>query len=429
VPSGRLAAIKRAGWGLGDQAFSSLTNFALGVFVARTVGPQDFGAFSLAFATYLVAMGVSRAVAIEPLTIRYSACSEDEWRAAAARGTGAAAVAGILTGLVCLAAGLMADGALGQAFVGLAIFLPGLLIQDSWRFAFFALGRGRSALVNDAVWAAVLFPLLGLVAYTGERSVIWPVLAWGCAASTAAIVGAFQGGVIPRPLLARSWWREHRDIAPHYIGEFVSLTGARQLGIFGVGGVAGLVAVGALRAGQILLGPMKVLFMGIHLVAIPEAARMLKAGNRLTRAMVALSAVLTTVGFAGGLFLVFLPDQFGNALLRDTWAPAQPVLLPLTFVVGGSGAVTGAVVGLRALAASSRSFRARGVMSALELALMIGGAVIGGAVGAAWGSAAATWLGVLVWWIQFRGAQTPASEALPGPAPAYQVGWSGDDPA
>ena len=38
----------RAGWGLIDQAFSSLTNFALGILIARTVPIAEFGAFSLA---------------------------------------------------------------------------------------------------------------------------------------------------------------------------------------------------------------------------------------------------------------------------------------------------------------------------------------------------------------------------------------------
>ena len=50
---------RRAGWGVADQALSSLTNFAVGVFVARQLGPTEFGAFSLAFATYLLALNAS----------------------------------------------------------------------------------------------------------------------------------------------------------------------------------------------------------------------------------------------------------------------------------------------------------------------------------------------------------------------------------
>ena len=38
----------RLSWGLGDQAVSSLTNFAVGVFVAHGLGVGAFGIFSLA---------------------------------------------------------------------------------------------------------------------------------------------------------------------------------------------------------------------------------------------------------------------------------------------------------------------------------------------------------------------------------------------
>ena len=39
-----------AGWAIADQAFSSLTNFALGLVVERETDAAGFGAFSLGFA-------------------------------------------------------------------------------------------------------------------------------------------------------------------------------------------------------------------------------------------------------------------------------------------------------------------------------------------------------------------------------------------
>lgn len=48
------------GWGVGDQALSSLTNFALGLITARTVTAYEFGAFSLAFATFTAGLGLAR---------------------------------------------------------------------------------------------------------------------------------------------------------------------------------------------------------------------------------------------------------------------------------------------------------------------------------------------------------------------------------
>ena len=45
-------AIRRLSWGLADQAVSSLTNFAVSMYVIRTLGAAQFGAFSLAYVTY-----------------------------------------------------------------------------------------------------------------------------------------------------------------------------------------------------------------------------------------------------------------------------------------------------------------------------------------------------------------------------------------
>ena len=38
-------AVRRLGWGVADQAVSSLTNFAVSIYVARTLGAVQFGAF------------------------------------------------------------------------------------------------------------------------------------------------------------------------------------------------------------------------------------------------------------------------------------------------------------------------------------------------------------------------------------------------
>ena len=45
--------VGRLSWGVADQALSSLTNFAVGIVVARSLGIRELGAFSIAFATYL----------------------------------------------------------------------------------------------------------------------------------------------------------------------------------------------------------------------------------------------------------------------------------------------------------------------------------------------------------------------------------------
>ena len=43
-------ATRRAGWGVADQALSSLTNFGLAVVLARGLTAEGFGAASITFA-------------------------------------------------------------------------------------------------------------------------------------------------------------------------------------------------------------------------------------------------------------------------------------------------------------------------------------------------------------------------------------------
>ena len=43
----------------------------------------------------------------------------------------------------------------GTRFLALGVGLPGLMLQDSYRFAFFAAGKGGLAFVNDTVWGVL----------------------------------------------------------------------------------------------------------------------------------------------------------------------------------------------------------------------------------------------------------------------------------
>jgi O-antigen/teichoic acid export membrane protein len=81
------SAAGRFGWGLADQAVCSLTNFALSILVARSVHPEDFGAFTLAFAVYLFVLGLSRALGTDPLAVRFSNSSREDFRRASCMST------------------------------------------------------------------------------------------------------------------------------------------------------------------------------------------------------------------------------------------------------------------------------------------------------------------------------------------------------
>jgi O-antigen/teichoic acid export membrane protein len=406
VKTGRwLRVARRTGWGISDQAFSSLTNFVLGVTVARSLGPRDLGAFGLAFATYVIGLSIEQTLASEPLLVRYSGVESHALKDAARSSSGTALIAGMLIGGVCLVIGWATSGALSQAFIALGVSLPGLLVQDSLRMIFFASRRGQHALINDVIWALVMFPALFILLSSGRGSVFWLTLAWGGAANAAAVIGTLQAGLVPHPSRTAGWLREHRDIAPRFLAEMMALSGTRQLSQFGIAASAGLVAVGAIRAAQLLLNALQILSQGIGLVALPEAVRIGRASVRPLKKMVwVICAALVATTFVWGAVLVLLPPSLGRAILGLSWHAAKDLFVPLTLVQAAGGAIAAAVIGLRALVAARRSLRARLLVSLLQVAGAIGGAAAAGALGAAWGLAIAGWVGAVVFWRQFNRA-------------------------
>jgi hypothetical protein len=393
--------VRRLGWGLADQALSSLTNFALAVMVARTVSTGGLGAFGLAFTTYTVTLGACRAICSEPLSVRYSAVAPDDWTDGTRTSTGTAIVLGVLAGTGCVGAGFALAGALKMPLIALGACMPGLIVQDTWRSAFFCQMRGSRAFLNDFVWGVAQFTLVGAVLISDHRSTPWFVLAWGVAANVAAIAGCVQAGLLPSPLHTVRWLSRQRDLAPRYLVEFVARNAAQSGAMYSTAAFAGLAAAGALRGAQVALGPLNILNMGITAPAITEAVRLQRRSPRRMLHMVGLlGVVLVTMFTAWGVAMYFLPASIGHILLKKSWEPAHSVVLAYTAVMAASGMLTAATVGLRAMAAAKRSLRARIVTGILAVSGGTFGAATAGAEGAAIGLAAGLWLGGIQWWIQ-----------------------------
>ncbi|MEV6942815.1 hypothetical protein AB0N07_12605 [Streptomyces sp. NPDC051172] len=401
--SAKRALVGRLSWGLADQAASSVSNFAVGIYVARSLGVTAFGVFSLAWVTYGVVLNVSRGLSTDPLVVRFSGVSDVSWRGAVARSTGTALGVGTAMGAVCLLAGLGLGGRLGPAFACLGVMMPGLLLQDAWRFGFFAAGNGRKAFVNDVVWGVALVPAMVVAAHVGSVAAF--VLAWGASAAVAAVYGCLQSGIRPRMAEARGWLREQRDLGYRYLVENVSLSGASQLRAYGLGAIVGVGAVGAVRGAELLMGPFLAVLMGLSLVTVPEAARVLRqAPHRLGPFCLRLGGGQAVAALLWGGALLLMPDRLGDLALGDVWRSSSHLIVAITFSVAGAGLGTGAAAGLRALGAARRSLRCQLFASACYVGGGLGGAAVAGTVGSAWGVAAATVSGSAVWWLQLRSA-------------------------
>ncbi|MFI1359003.1 hypothetical protein ACH4TV_36370 [Streptomyces sp. NPDC020898] len=401
--SARRAVVGRLSWGLADQAASSMTNFAVGIYVARSLGVTAFGVFGLAWVTYGVVLSVSRGLATDPLVVRFSGVPDASWRGAVARSSGTALGVGGAIGAVCLAIGLALGGSVGSAFACLGVMLPGLLLQDAWRYSFFAAGNGRKAFVNDLVWGVALVPAMVVAAHAGSVAAF--VLAWGASAAVAAVYGCFQSGIRPRMTAARQWLHEQRDLSYRYLVENVGVSGASQLRAYGLGVIVGVGAVGAVRGAELLLGPFLAVLMGLSLVTVAEAARVLRrAPHRLATFCLLLGAGQAVAALLWGAALLLVPDRLGEFVLGGVWSSASELIVPATLGVAGAGLGTGAAAGLRALGAARRSLRSQLFASSFYVGGGLGGAAVAGTVGSAWGVAAATVCSSAVWWLQLRSA-------------------------
>ncbi len=161
------------------------------------------------------------------------------------------------------------------------------------------------------------------------------------------------------------------------------------------GFILGLAAVGYLQASVTLMGPMTILFLGMGLVTIPEGARALRRSHRHLRIFcVLVSAGLTVAELGWGLILlVAVPRGLGSAVARSHLAADLPARATADLLPHGPGAWAPArAPACTPLGAAKRSLRYRTDTAAISSAFTLGGAVVWGVKGAAFGMAVGAWI-------------------------------------
>lgn len=396
---------RRIAWSIVDQALSSLTNFSIGIIVARESSARGFGAFGIAFTTYLLAMGVSRALCTDALVIRFSADGTYGRWGATRDATGAALALSAVSAGACAVAAITLGGDLRAPLLVLALALPGMMLQDAYRFSFFALGTPRKAAANDLAWAIGQLVAFGAVFAWAEPTPTNLIACWGGSATVAALLAPVQGGVVPRPSHAANWIRLHLDLGGLYLVDFLAVLGSVQITVYGLGVVEGLREAGSLRAAWLLLGPLNSLYAATLIAAVPEGVRISAGtGEDVRRMCRFLAVVLTGIALGWVTVLTLMPDPLGTSILGDSWVGAERILLVLGLALSAVGVVFAADTGLRALANAKRGLRARLTMLPLTILGGLGGAIVAGEMGAVSGLLAANCIGSGLFWFQFSRA-------------------------
>lgn len=415
---------------MSDQGVSSLSNVVVAVFVARSVSAEDFGAFGLATVAYLIITGISRALIGEPFLSRFSHVETEQRRRLLPDLLGGALVVSGVCAVAVAVLALVLSGAAAGAMMALAVALPVLVVQDVLRYACIV-DRPGSALANDVAWLVAVVVALAY-APTGVGA-SWFVAAWGLTAGVGVVVGlVMERSTLAFPHPVR-WLVDTRAVGGRFLGEFFAGQAVSQVAMGGVGAIAGLGALGAVRASQVYYGPANTVHLGVYLVVVPDGAKLRGDPVRLKRLFRRTSLLLVAIAAGAMVVGVALPDSIGRMLLDESWPGASELMIPMGLAMMAGGAMSGGFDGVRALGDAEASLRARLLGVPGQLIFPLVGAYADGAVGFVFGLALGRLVAAGFWWgtflelLRHEGPEgADQSPRLPDEAPLAVSGTSDD---
>lgn len=262
---------------LADQAMISGVNFLTSILLARTLGPKDFGAYTLAWFVVLFVSSLQFALISAPML----SIGSKQSRLRAPRYFGSvfaqqtifATLSFVVVLLGAWLCGIfLPDWQTGTIALPLALATALYQMRDFVRRYLFTCSRFAAALVFDVATYGIQIGLLGWLAFRGHLEFSDPL--WIVVIS--AVIGLF--GIAPLigrislhfvhfRVVLRRHWKFSRWLGASAILQVIS----SQVFLIISGIILGTAAVGALRASQNLLGMAQIMFFGLQNV-IPVRA-------------------------------------------------------------------------------------------------------------------------------------------------------------
>jgi O-antigen/teichoic acid export membrane protein len=317
-------ASKRALITTADQGFSSLSNFAVGVVVARIAGPVGLGGFSLAYAFWLVLAALHRSLITDPMAIENDAVQHDA-EERTRLGFASEVTMGVATAILLLVIGIPLYAA-GQRTFGLALlavspWLPFLLLQDYWRWTGFMRRQPGKSLANDTVFNIIQGILFALLWVSHTHSIVFVIGSWGAGSVAGAVYGLWQFKTTPKLRDGIKGLRARWELSKWLAGNSLFGWASSQASVLLAGFILGPAGLGALRASQTLVqGPALVLIQAGGSVGLPEASRSL--ADRGWAGLKKVSIVISGAGMISVAIVGTAVFILGGPLLKWTYGPA-----------------------------------------------------------------------------------------------------------
>ncbi|MEX2551630.1 MAG: hypothetical protein WD627_01315 [Actinomycetota bacterium] len=389
-----------------DYGLYSLTNFVLGIAVARVANLAVFGVFALLFQLCNFSLVMIRAALGETWLVTQTGTGPERTPLptafAFALGLG-------LVPVFVLVAALLTDLTNHLEMVlAMAAILPALIAQDTHRFVCFASRNPWRAVFSDTSWlvtqvATLVCMALGILPNTPA----WAALAWTIGAYAGLLTIGARSHLRPGLIVPGfNWWRSKRRVGQHLAVETLGSSMVGPLIAIGLFMMGKDVALGVLRAASTLFSPILVFAQGMRTALTRWTAHDRLKGPRGARFLLATTSLVW-----GGV--LFTAPSVGKIILGGLWGPSirQIVLLEAAARIGlASAAIDSACLRKRAATFTAAAI---GIWSG---GLVVSAALLGSMVddffGAAVGTAAAYALGAAVW--RYHCARTRVSSSLPG---------------
>jgi O-antigen/teichoic acid export membrane protein len=371
-----------------DQGLFAASNFAINVALARWLAPDAYGAFTTAYATFLILATVHTAVLAEPLIIfgakkyrdtlpsYFAVLQRAHWLLTGLLSALLAAFGAVLT--------LTNQGELGRAFFALAIATPLILLQWLTRRASYVRIGPHLAVSGGALYMTVLAGAGYLLVRYGWMSSVTALLLMGGGSAISALWIRYALGMgrpHPDPALRRSVVEDHWTYGRWAIG--TGFLGALMLNIYYIvmPAARGLESAATLRALSNFVLPAMQAFYALAVPAVPALVRVRhlpQVGQTLRRLMwlygVGAFVYWLAIGLAHRPLVHWL---YGDKYLADSGLLWLLALLPFT-----SAGVSVFESGLRALERSADICRAYVLAVVVSIVVGVPAAIVGDTLGA-----------------------------------------------
>ena len=402
-------------WTVVDQALSSLGNFVAGFYAAHVLSPAEFGVFALLQVSYVLALGVCRSLFSEVALVSETTSTPTRRHLGSIDCVTMAATVGGFIGIATLVATVGAS----PWVVAIAVLGIGVaLIQDAVRLVQISTRNGRAAALNDALWLVALLAAIPVL-HTMAGPTAWNIAAvWGLCSAAGLVVGVAATGWRPSIARGRCFAADQPKLGGAFLGEWSIKQGAAQLAIYTLGLIGGITTVAGIRAAQLVLGPLNIMFTGVQLAVVPSLVAMRRSSlPKMRRALRALALALGLSPLLLGIAVVLVPHALLEVLVGDQAKGLATYALPLAVALSATGFMTGSHAGLRVLHVRSGLLLTRLCSSVITImGGVIGFALGGNALGGLWGLAAGGVLAVALWEVSFAKAynRTVATETAAG---------------